>query len=275
MHQRQRHPTGLSIGTFCANPASNLDCTLCLDCVKACPYDNVALAVRTPGDELFRQSWPHRLDLALLAIFSAFLGTLNAFGMTPPVYDLETKLAALLVTSHEALVLGLIYAVGAIAWPLVLTYSAAWLSKTLVASPLSLNRLVMRYAYSFVPLGFAIWSAHYLFHFLTGFMTIIPAFQTFFEQTLGWALLGPPNWELARRFVPTVDALQITQTSILYVGLLAALALTLNSARKAQPKRGKALLEALPWLILVFLLIFASGAIFLLPMEMRGSALGG
>ncbi|MCX6045324.1 MAG: FesM, partial [Chloroflexi bacterium] len=158
---------------------------------------------------------------------------------------------------------------------LALTYSAAWLSKTLVASPLSLNRLVMRYAYGFVPLGFAIWSAHYLFHLLTGFMTIIPAFQTFFAKTLGWALLGEPNWELARHFVPTVDAIQITQTTIIYVGLLMALALTLNSARKTHRDRGKVLLEALPWLILVFLIIFTSGAIFLLPMEMRGSALGG
>lgn len=266
---------GCQLELFVPTMKSTLDCTLCLDCVKACPYDNVALAVRPPGDELFRQSWPNRLDLALLAIFSAFLATLNAFGMTPPVYDLEAKLATLLFTSHESIVLGLIYIVGAILWPLALTYSAAWLSKTLVASPLSLNRLVMRYAYGFVPLGFAIWSAHYLFHLLTGFMTIIPAFQTFFAQTLGWALLGEPNWELARHFVPTVDAIQITQTTIIYVGLLMALALTLNSARKTHRDRGKVLLEALPWLILVFLIIFTSGAIFLLPMEMRGSALGG
>ena len=39
--------------------------------------------------------------------------------------------------------------------------------------------------------------------------------------------------------------------------------------------RRKTLLEALPWLVLIFLLVIGSGAIFLLPMEMRGSALGG
>ena len=35
------------------------------------------------------------------------------------------------------------------------------------------------------------------------------------------------------------------------------------------------LLEALPWLVVLILLAVASGSTFLLPMEMRGSALGG
>jgi hypothetical protein len=34
-------------------------------------------------------------------------------------------------------------------------------------------------------------------------------------------------------------------------------------------------LEALPWLLLLIALAVASGTTFLLPMEMRGSAIGG
>ena len=52
---------GCQLELFVPTMQGNLDCTFCLDCVKACPYDNVALAVRPPGDELFRQSWPRRL----------------------------------------------------------------------------------------------------------------------------------------------------------------------------------------------------------------------
>jgi hypothetical protein len=256
-----------------------MNCTLCLDCVKACPYDNVALAARIPGNELFRQTWRNRLDLAWLAIVAAFIGLGNAFGMTPPVYVLEQQLADLLNTQSEALVLGLIYFVGAVAGPLLLVYLAAWLSRRLATSAkaprLTLHRLVMRHAYSFVPLGFAIWMAHYLFHFLTGAMTIVPAFQTFFQRTLRWPILGEPDWQLATYFVPAVSTIQVWQSVITYGGLLAALALSLQAARHAQRNGRRALLEALPWLLLLIALAVASGTTFLLPMEMRGSAIGG
>ena len=41
-------PTVLGCGTELFPPTlrSNLDCILCLDCARACPYDNVALAIR-------------------------------------------------------------------------------------------------------------------------------------------------------------------------------------------------------------------------------------
>ncbi|MEZ4719305.1 MAG: hypothetical protein R2851_24930 [Caldilineaceae bacterium] len=44
-----------------------------------------------------------------------------------------------------------------------------------------------------MPLGFAVWLAHYLFHFLTGMMTLVPAFQTFAADTLGTDLLARPT----------------------------------------------------------------------------------
>lgn len=228
---------------------------------------------------MFRQTWRNRLDLAWLAILTAFAGLGNAFGMTPPVYALEHELGHWLNTESEALVLGLIYLGGVVIGPLLLVYAAAWLSRMLtvrrVSKEPSLNRLVIHYAYSFVPLGFAIWFAHYLFHFLTGALTIVPAFQTFFQRTLAWPILGEPNWQLAARFVPTVETIQIFQSIITYGGLMAALVLTLSAARQSQPTAHSALQEALPWLVVLVLLAVASGSTFLLPMEMRGSILGG
>jgi len=270
---------GCQLELFVPTIQSNMNCTFCLDCAKACPYDNVALAARVPGRELFQQTWRNRLDLAWLAIVAAFIGLGNAFGMTPPVYVLERQLADLLHTESEALVLGLIYLVGAVVGPLLLIYGAAWLSRLFSAGgpnrSASLHRLVMRHAYSFVPLGFAIWFAHYLFHFLTGAMTIVPTFQTFFQRTLQWPILGEPNWQLAARFVPLVSTIQVWQSIITYGGLLAALMLTLQAASQTQRNRRSALLEALPWLVILIALAVASGTTFLLPMEMRGSALGG
>ena len=70
-----------------------MDSTMCLDCVRACPHDNVSLFTRLPGRELSRaDSWPRRWDMSLLVIALAFMGVSNAFGMAPPYYELQTWL---------------------------------------------------------------------------------------------------------------------------------------------------------------------------------------
>ncbi|MFG0319744.1 MAG: 4Fe-4S binding protein, partial [Planctomycetota bacterium JB042] len=43
---------GCELGIFLPKKVGNLDCTLCLDCVHACPEENVTLTTRTPGLEL-------------------------------------------------------------------------------------------------------------------------------------------------------------------------------------------------------------------------------
>lgn len=254
---------------------SNLNCTLCLDCAKACPYDNVALAVRAPGEELFRQSWPHRLDLALLAMMAAFTGLMNAFGMTPPVYVLEQQVAALLQTRQEVIVLGLVFAAIAVGLPLALGFGAALLNRLTVAADrgLPLKRLVMRYAYAFVPIGFGIWTAHYLFHLLLGMLTLIPATQRFFEEVVGAPLLGPADWTLAARGMPSLEVMQAIQLAALGVGTAVALAVAWRAARQAHGQRA-ALVEALPWAVILVALAATAVYVFLLPMEMRGSVLG-
>ncbi len=88
---------GCQLELYVPTLATNMDCTLCLDCAKACPHDNVALVTRPYGSELVHQTWPHRLDLALLAILAAFMALINAFAMTPPAYRLEIKMASLSV----------------------------------------------------------------------------------------------------------------------------------------------------------------------------------
>ncbi|MCB9160582.1 MAG: FesM [Caldilineaceae bacterium] len=263
---------GCQLELYVPTLRSNLDCTLCLDCVKACPHDNVALAVRPPAQELFDRTWPRRLDLALLAVLATFLALVNAFAMTPPAYVLEAEIAAVLGTQREAIVLGLIFLVGAILLPLGLVYGAAAVSRRMGSGSDTLRDVILRYAYAFVPLGFAVWLAHYLFHFLTGMMTLVPAFQTFAADTLGTDLFGAPNWALAARFVPPVPVIQATQIAVMLIGGGVALAMAWRTPRAEgdMPRR-----TALPWLVLLTLVIVAAIYLFLLPMEMRGSALGG
>ena len=190
-------------------------------------------------------------------------------------YTLEIKIASLLNTESEAIVLGFIYAVGVLILPLSFIYAVAWLAQKLTGEAIGLNRLIMRNAYAFVPLGFAIWIAHYLFHFMTGAMTLVPALQIFFGETLGWPLLGEPNWRLAQAAVPPIPLIQALQQGITWIGLAAALYVAWRAAATAHQERRHRQIEWLLWAVVLTLLALSVSAVFLLPMEMRGSVLGG
>ena len=51
---------GCELGLFLPLKVGNLDCTFCLDCVHACPHDNIALITRMPGAELLEPRTPVR-----------------------------------------------------------------------------------------------------------------------------------------------------------------------------------------------------------------------
>ena len=91
---------GCELALFQPRKTGNLDCTFCLDCVQACPYDNVGIISRVPAAELTVDPMrsgigflSKRKDLAALMIVFTFGALLNAFGMVSPVYALEQWLA--------------------------------------------------------------------------------------------------------------------------------------------------------------------------------------
>jgi len=270
----------LGCGTelFVPQVRSNLDCILCLDCARACPYDNVALAVRTPARELALGAWPRRWDLAFLALVLAFSGLSNAFGMVPPVYALKKTLAGWLNTQSEALILFLIFGTANVLLPALLGLAAAWLSQRLTGWHKQMGRrqgdslrvIFTRYAPAVVPLSFAIWLAHYLFHFATGALTIIPVVHAFVLDH-GLALpFGAPDWGLSA-IVPGGWLLPL-QMGIVAVGFVGSLSVVATVARRAHAEPRVARVATLPWLALFLALALAAMVIFSMPMEMRGSA---
>ena len=41
-----------SFSLFLPRKVGNMDCTFCLDCVKACPHDNIGILAIAPGRDL-------------------------------------------------------------------------------------------------------------------------------------------------------------------------------------------------------------------------------
>lgn len=267
---------GCELWLFQERKVGNMDCTFCLDCVHACPHDNVGILARTPGSELWRDPrrsgvgrFGRRVDVAALALVLTFGAFANAFGMVRPVYVLERWLAQLLGTSSEAAVLAVVFGLGLVALPLALVGLAAAASRALAGDPReALVAVATRYAYSLVPVGFGMWVAHYGYHFLTGALSIVPVAQSFLTD-IGAPWLGRPLWGLGPVF-PTAW-LYPTEVALLYLGLLVSLLTAYRIAASRHSGRAAALRAFLPWGGLAFALFVAGAWLMAQPMEMRGT----
>jgi hypothetical protein len=265
---------GCELALFQPRKVGNIDCTFCLDCVQACPYDNVGIMSRLPAAELMADPMrsglgflSKRKDIAALAVVFTFGALLNAFGMVSPVYALEQWLANLFGVTHELPVLALVFGLFLICEPLLLIGVAAWLTRIWGRNQKPLLSVAVCYSYSLAPLGFGIWLAHFGFHFLTGLYTLVPVTQAALAE-LGWAVLGQPQWS-----VPGLppNVVQLFEFGFIALGLLGSLLVSyaLATAEEQHPRRVFVL-----WCTLA--LIIAAGAIWLIsqPMEMRGVVLG-
>lgn len=251
---------------------SNMDCTFCLDCARACPYENIALAPRKTGTELLQPPRPPRWDRAFLLISLGFFGLSNAFGMVPPVYTLQTWMTNTLRIESDGFRLLIIFGFGSLLIPALLIVGLTRISGYLSGSK-AFKQIADHYAGGLIPIGFSIWLAHYGFHLAIGGASIVPVFQSFLLDH-GITLLGmQPNWELS--FLLPQDWIFPLQVIAILLGFAVSLVLSSKIAlqRNSDPKT--AFQQLLPWVLLITLITIAALSIFNLPMEMRGTRMLG
>jgi len=266
---------GCELALFQPRKTGNLDCTFCLDCVQACPHDNVGIISRLPAaeliDDVMRSGvgiFSKRRDVAALILVFSFGALLNALGMVSPVYALEQWLARVFGVNYELPVLAVIFTLFLICEPLLLIGSAAWLTRVWSGKKRSLISSAVRYSYSLVPLGFGIWLAHLGFHFLTGLFTFIPVTQSALAE-LGWAVLGQPHWGLPGL---TPNVVQLLEFGFIILGLLGSLLVSYSIAATEESANPTRVFSV--WAVVS--LLIAASAFWLMsqPMEMRGVVLG-
>lgn len=243
--------------------SSNLDCIYCLDCARACPHDNIGLMTRTPGRELSQSgAWPARWDVSLFVITLAFMGMSNAFGMVPPVYELQAWLAETLQIRSEFLFLGGLFLLMNILLPIGSALLAGYLTQlfTSTRKKFSLRDTVAAFAPAFVPIGFGIWFAHYGFHFLIAPLSIVPVIREF---------LGLPGlWQQYSWTMPD-NIIGLIQVVAMVGGFLWSMVIAQRVALERY--RRDAVPGMLPWAFLLLLMMLLSIYVFSLPMEMRGT----
>jgi hypothetical protein len=267
---------GCELHLFQPRKSGNLDCTFCLDCVQACPHDNVGILAVVPASTLWRDGprsgigrLSRRTDFAALAMVLVFGAFTNAAGMVSPVVDLQQQLAKNLGFGSTLVVTTIFYVALLFAAPFIAVAAVTEISRWLGPKNQSFRHVACRFSWALVPLGFAMWLAHYSFHFFTSFDTLIPVTQRF-AADFNLASLGAPNWICSCcRAAP--DWLLKAELLMLDVGLLVSLYVVWRMAWQAAGARWQAIKVAIPWAVLLIVLFAAGVWILLQPMQMRGT----
>jgi len=169
-------PPGLVKNTYCGT---------CMECLRACPHDNIALNLRSFGADLSVER-NRKLDEAYKAFIMLGAAAIYSMVLLGPWGSL--KLAA--------------YSVGTLSW---LAYAASFLTLILLALPglfwltvwtgkkLSgsiqpIKKLFIAQSYSLVPLGLSAWVAFSLSFVFANFSYVLVALSDPFGW--GWNLLG-------------------------------------------------------------------------------------
>ncbi len=227
----------------------NIDCGLCMECLKTCPRDNIALNLRPVGSDLLAVA-ERRLDEAykgFIMLGSALLYSAVLLGPWGWLKDWA---------SLENLLYWALYALGFAAFNLILLPALFGLTvaatSKLSGQAISLRRIFVDYAYALIPLGLAAWIAFSLGFVLSNGSYVLVVLSDPFGW--GWDLLGTADvpWvPLVPTFIP------ILQAVILLGGLLFAASVAYHTACQHTGNPHRAWRATLP--IAVFLLAVTLG----------------
>ncbi len=267
---------GCSSHLYQPQKIGNMDCTFCLDCVRACPHENVGILASIPGKTLWADPlrsgigrFSQRYDLAALVLLLVFGAFANAAGMVGPIVDWQSQLAQRFANLSPRVIVSISYLLALVILPLCLVALASTVSRRWANRRESTVRTATRFAYALVPLGFAMWLAHYSFHFFTSWPSVWPVTQRF-AQDWGAMSLGTPEWacaccEGAAAWIPRVELL------FLDFGLLGSLYVAYRIATWNTQNAAQVVKSFIPWAMLVVMLFAAGVWIVYQPMQMRGT----
>jgi hypothetical protein len=251
-----------------------MDCTLCLDCVHACPHDNIGIILTLPASTLWRDPqrsgvgrFSNRFDLAILVMLLVFGAFANAAGMVGPVNDAQEWLQAQVGWRSAFWIVTAYYLTALIAMPALMVGGATLLSHSWGRIQMSRRQTAGRYVYALLPVGFAMWVSHYSFHLLMSYDAAIPAAQRFAADA--GLFLGSPDFACAC-CRPVMHWLPRLEILFLDAGLLLSLYTGYRIALNTVPDLAGALKSLAPWALLILLLFAAGIWIVLQPMQMRG-----
>lgn len=255
--------------------SGNFDCTFCLDCVRACPHDNIGLMTVPAGLDIVRDPqrasigrFSRRPDIAALGLVFVFAAFANAAMMVSPISIWRDHVAARLNLASTLPVTSALFFLFLLVTPAVLISCSVLAGRAIAGIKAPTLEVIRRFSLALVPLATGMWAAHFLFHFLIGWKSAWPVFQRVMGD-LGIAVTHQrASWGSGLRF--GMANVRVLQTLLLDIGLLVTLYLGWRIARTYAPKVRIAFCALLPWSgVAVGLYLFGVWTC-VQPMQMRG-----
>lgn len=213
---------GCPWGNFPAALRSNINCGLCMECLRTCPYDNFAVNIRPfgvevdpPRTEKIDQAMFGLLMMACAIVYSAvFLGPWG--WLKSAAYQIGTEqwfeYAAIFLTITLVLVPGAFS-------------GAVWLGKVWSGEGGSLRKIIARQSQALLPLGLSAWIAFTVSFAFVKFSYVLPVLSDPFGW--GWNLLGTAH-------LNSSPDLSVISPAIQTVLLLGGLFWTIKLLRKME-----------------------------------------
>jgi len=244
------------------------ECNLCLDCVRACPHDNLALNARPFAGELV-QFQPRRKSLDEATTVAAILGVslLQTAVMLNAWQSWQAELAAILHIPPGPVLYTVVFLGFGVLLPLLLLGFVSYLgTRGAVSRPDAFSAL-RTYAYAFLPLGLGLHAAHNFHHLFGEGGALWQGVRVAFARYTGWGADAVAN--MAPATPMNSNALYFLQWLALIGGLyLAYRVSTRLVARYATEKTG-AFRMALPVLLFSVAYTVLNALILSAPMAHR------
>jgi len=252
-------PTSLFPGAL----KENTYCTLCTECVRACPKDNLRINLRPFASDLLakvRFKW----DEAVLAVVLLALTSFHGLTMTPAWFRMTNLLRADLGLGPRPVFTLLMLLM--ILAPILLFWGAAWASVRLAPSGgLTVGRTFRMFAYSVIPIALFYHLAHNSMHFFMEGQHLVPLLSDPFGW--GWDLFGTAG----RSYPPllTLRTIWWMQVGLIVVGHVFGVVVADRIALRSYPDRRTALRALAP--LIGTMVLYSSFSVWLIaqPMAMR------
>jgi ferredoxin len=246
---------GCPLFSFPRTMESTANCSLCANCIKACPNDAIQIRVRKPISELWFIRTPRVEEsfLAMAIMGIVLIQNITMLGIWNHTLD---WIAVHTGMTNTAVVFTVAFAI-AVAAPVALLGAVSRVAAAGNGASTWTN--FARFGYALIPLDIAAHLGHNLFHLLAEGGTVISTVLATFgavDAAGSTALAGP-------------GTIRLLQYLLLAAGTAGSAYTALRIARHHHGERLDRLATVMPYLALISLFVVVNASLFALPMAHR------
>ncbi|MEE2658503.1 MAG: 4Fe-4S binding protein [Candidatus Latescibacterota bacterium] len=255
--------TGCPTGLFPGVLSENTYCTMCTECIRACPHDNLQINARAPGADLQEPGKRFRGDEAVLALVLLALTSFHGLTMTQTwsrsVGWLRVQTGWDTITVFTGLMATFI------ATPLLLFVGTAHIARLLSGAWMESRQIAKALAYAVIPVALFYHLAHNGMHFFMEGQNLIPALSDPFGW--GWDLFGTARRVYSPLLSP--EAIWWIQVGLIITGHVYGVIVADRIGRQVFASSAGAVRGLTPFIILTVLYSGMSIWLIAQPMVMR------